>query len=333
MTATIDFSAPVPGADPATGTDTDAAAFATMIGRLNRLSVDKHFDAYVDVAWDDEAFALSVTDERLRLSGADPLATNDWVLAQSSETQSLIALYRYAACMKIGWHFENLLQRGLLILAFRTPNGAPEFRYLNHEIIEESQHSLMFQEFVNRSELPVRGMARSWRFIAEVLVPPIARRLPALFFLLVLGGEDPVDHLQKAMLREGIAHPLVERVMRIHVTEEARHLSFARQMLKRDVPDGPRAQRLLLTVLGPIVLGIMARMMLVPPADLCRHTGLPTAEVTKAYRTPAGQQLLSDSVGKTRKLWAELGLMPRWIRPLWKLMGMAELPRETDQAR
>ena len=328
MTATIDFPASRPPADRGAGTPAalDDEAFATMIGRLNRLSVDKHFDAYVDVPWDDEEFALSPTDERLRLPAIDPLSTSDWVRAQPAETRSLVALYRFAACMKIGWHFENLLQRGLLILAFRTPNGAPEFRYLNHEIIEESQHSLMFQELVNRSGLPVRGMARSWRFLAEVVVPPIARRLPGLFFLLVLGGEDPVDHLQKAMLREGIDHPLIERVMRIHVTEEARHLSFARQMLKRDVPDGPRAQRLLLTIAGPLVLGVMARMMLVPPADLCAHTGLPKAEVTKAFRTPQGKRLLADSVGKTRKLWAELGLMPRWIRPLWKLVGLAELP-------
>jgi len=326
MTVTIESSAPTDAPTGVVSAGDEADAFTTMIGRLNRLSVDKHFDAYVDVPWDDEAFALSVTDERLRLAAVDPLSTNEWVLAQTPEAQSLIALYRYAACMKIGWHFENLLQRGLLIRAFRTPNGAPEFRYLNHEIIEESQHSLMFQEFVNRSGLPVRGMARSWRILAEVVVPPIARRLPGLFFLLVLGGEDPVDHLQKAMLREGIGHPLVERVMRIHVTEEARHLSFARQLLKRDVPDGPRAQRLLLTIAGPLVLGIMARMMLVPPADLCAATGLPRAEVTASFRTPAGKALLSESVGKTRKLWTELGLMPRWTRPLWKLMGVAERP-------
>jgi hypothetical protein len=328
MTATIDFTGSDPHMTSGAGSPAaiDADAFDTMIGRLSRLSVDKHFDAYVDVPWDDPTFALSPTDERLRLPAIDPLSTNEWVLAQPPETQSLLALYRYAACMKIGWHFENLLQRGLLILAFRTPNGAPEFRYLNHEIIEESQHSLMFQEFVNRSGLPVRGMARSWRVLAEIVVPPIARRLPGLFFLLVLGGEDPVDHLQKSMLREGIGHPLVERVMRIHVTEEARHLSFARQMLKRDVPEGPRAQRLLLTIAGPLVLGIMARMMLVPPADLCAGTGLPKAEVTKAYRSAAGRRLLSESVSKTRKLWAELGLMPRWVRPLWKLMGIAELP-------
>ena len=131
--------------------------------------------------------------------------------------------------MKIGWHFENLLQRGLLHTPSRSPNGSPEFRYLHHEIIEESQHTLMFQEFVNRSGLPVRGMPWICRSSAELVVPP-RPPAPALFFVLVLGGEDPADHLQRQQLRGADAHPLVERIMRIHVTEEARHLSFARHI-------------------------------------------------------------------------------------------------------
>ena len=66
--------------------------------------------------------------------------------------------------------FENLLQRGLLSYAFRLPNGAPEYRYLHHEIIEESQHSLMFQELVNRSGLPVKGMPLGLRALASTRV-------------------------------------------------------------------------------------------------------------------------------------------------------------------
>ena len=72
--------------------------------------------------------------------------------------QQTIGLHRVCAAFKVGMQFENLLQRGLLAYACRLPNGAPEFRYVHHEIIEESQHSLMFQELVNRSGMPVKGM-------------------------------------------------------------------------------------------------------------------------------------------------------------------------------
>ena len=138
--------------------------------------------------------------------------------------------------MKTGWHFENLLQRGLLMWAMGLPNGSPEFRYVHHEIIEESQHTLMFQEFVNRSGLPVRGMPRWARVLAEVFVVRAARDAPATFFVIVLGGEDPADHIQREELRRGTPHPLVEQIIRIHVTEEARHISFARNYLRQAVP-------------------------------------------------------------------------------------------------
>ena len=67
-----------------------------------------------------------------------------------------------ASKMKIGLHFESILKRGLLEFASTLPNGAPEFRYAYHEVIEEAQHSLMFQEFVNRSGLR-RGRAAPGR--------------------------------------------------------------------------------------------------------------------------------------------------------------------------
>ena len=60
----------------------------------------------------------------------------------------------------------------------------------------------------------------------------------------MLGGEDPIDHVQRTTLRSGRElHPLLERIMRIHVTEEARHLSFARQYLRTNVPTLAGVQR------------------------------------------------------------------------------------------
>jgi hypothetical protein len=54
--------------------------------------------------------------------------------------------------------------------------------------------------------------------------------LAQLFVLFVLGGKDPIDYVQHLELRAGgRATPLLKRIMRIHVTGEARHhLSFAR---------------------------------------------------------------------------------------------------------
>ena len=298
--------------------------FAVMVGRLNKLSVERHFDAYADIDWDAPEFALDPTDARFELPAVDPLRHTDWYAGLSPTDRATIGCYRWAACMKTGWHFENLLQRGLLRHAFELGNGAPEFRYLHHEIIEESQHTLMFQEFVNRSGLPVKGMPWVLRRLAEWFVVPLSRVFPTLFFLFVLGGEDPVDHLQRRVLADPDTklHPLVERIMRIHTTEEARHLSFARHYMHRTVPQLGFFRRLHLALISPIVLGVMARLMLWPSYDLVRHFGVPGDVVRSSNRTPQGRQLLKDSVSKTRKLFQELGLITPVSKVLWKAAGL-----------
>jgi hypothetical protein len=301
-------------------------AFRSMVARLSRLSVDRHFDAYADVDWDGPGMQVDATDPRWSPLAVDPVADTDWYRALSPEAQARYGLYRVAAAMKVGWHFENLLQRGLLVWAFRLPNGAPEFRYVHHEIIEESQHTLMFQELVNRSGLPVRGMPRWARLAAEAAVPRAARWGPQAFFFMVLGGEDPVDHVQRVELQRGTPHPLVERIMRIHVTEEARHISFARNYLRHTVPRMNPLRRRLLAVGVPLIMGVMTRLMLVPPTDLRRHCRVPRSVVRRAQRSPEGRALLADSARKVRQLSRELGLMTRAGRATWRIVGLSGDP-------
>jgi len=266
-------------------------AFRNLVTRLCRQSVDRHFDAFADVEWYREL---------------------------SPERQAQIGLHRLAVMMRTGWEFENLLQRGLLTRAFRLPNGRPEFRYLHHEVIEESQHTMMFQELVNRTGLPIRGMSRPLRLAAEGLVLPLARVFPELFFLFVLGGEDPIDHVQRQRLRHGVSHPLAERIMRIHVTEEARHLSFARHFLKTSVPKMGRTRRLILTLAAPVLLGIMAETMLAPSATFAADTGVPRRVVRQAARSEASRVRSRDAVTKVRRLWRELGLLTPVSTSLWR---------------
>ncbi|MEZ5179257.1 MAG: diiron oxygenase [Acidimicrobiales bacterium] len=293
-----------------------------LVERLSRQSVAKGHDAYADIDWDHPDLAIGPDDPRCDLFACDPLAQTAWYRAQPPEVRSRIALHRLCAAFKVGMQFENLLQRGLLAHAFRLPNGAPEFRYLHHEVIEESQHSLMFQELVNRSGLPVKGMPWWLRTGAPLLVPVIQRLFPEQFFVLVLGGEDPVDHLQRRQLREGTTHPLVERIMRIHVAEEARHIAFARAYLKDLVPTLGRYRRLLLGVRTPIVLWIMAPLMVDPTNELHRVHGVPRSVLAEARRSPEAVQLRQDSVAKLRRLCRELGLVNPLSRWVWKRCGL-----------
>ncbi len=59
-------------------------------------------------------------------------------------------------------------------------------------------------------------------------MPEGASRMVDTFFMIVISAEEPGDYMQRVILRAGEqVHPLVGRIMAIHVAEESRHISFA----------------------------------------------------------------------------------------------------------
>lgn len=307
---------------------TDETQFRALVRRLSEQSVTKHYDAYADIPWDDPAFAIDPTDPRFVLDPvAHPLGATDWYRRQPPQLQARIGLHVVATSMKRGMEFENVLERGLLGYAFhRLGNGDPRFRYVYHEVAEETHHSMMFQEFVNRSGADPAPMGTGVR-MATARVVRLGHRFPALFFLFVLGGEDPIDQVQRSVLRSGgELHPLVETIMRHHVTEEARHISFARHHLKVEVPRLGRVRRARLAVATPVLLAIMADMMLAPPPDLRTRYGVPRRVLREATTSAAARRRKLDSVAKLRRLAGQLGLLTPRTTPLWRALGLWEAP-------
>jgi hypothetical protein len=296
-------------------------SFPALLAQLSRQSVDKHYDAYGDVAWDSEEMALDLSDPRLALPPFDGLAQTAWYQGQSTEVQARVGAHRVAAMMKTGWHFENLLQQGLLKYAFRLPNGSPQFRYVHHEIAEESQHTMMFQEFVDRTGLPVTGMPRAMVKVFEWGMSTITRFGPAAFFMAVLAGEEPVDYLQKRILRSETIHPLTERIMRIHVVEEARHVSYARGLVKELVPGLDRVRKFALSLTVPVTFGLLTPLMVSPPKQLTR-SGVPRSVLREARGSETNRALVRESAAKPKRLAEELGLMNAVSRRLWTRLGL-----------
>jgi len=300
-------------------------AWRCLIDKLNRQSVSRHFDAYVDVDWDGAEMALNPEDPRWELSDDDPLGATTWYQQLPAATRARLGCELVASKMKIGLIFESILKRGLLEFTATLPNGAPEFRYAYHEIIEEAQHSLMFQEFVNRTGFNAAGLHPIHDLACRRIIR-LGRRFPQLF-LFVLGGEDPIDYVQRRELRSGThLHPLLERIMRIHVTEEARHLSFARHYLKHTVPGLPRGRRIRLAIAAPVILGTMAQLMLRPSPQIVARYQIPRTVLAEAYsRNPRYRADTAASLAKVQSLCTKLGLTDRPYRALWRLMRL-EVP-------
>jgi hypothetical protein len=298
--------------------------FEALVRRLSHQSVVKHYDAYADIPWDEPEFVVDPDDSRWILPELDPLGSTAWYRSQPTAIQSRIGLFRFASAAKLGLEFENVLKRGLLEHAFfHLPDGDPTFRYLYHEVIEECHHGLMFQEFVNRTGMPIPGMPR-WMKRGTRHVVRLGRVFPELFFIFVLGGEDPIDHIQRETLRsDRELPPIIETIMRHHVTEEARHLSFARHYLKQEVPKLGFIRRQVLAIGAPIILGIMAALMIQPPRAMAREFAIPNEVLDEAYRgNPDLREATARSVRKVRQLCRELRLINPVSKVLWKRFGI-----------
>ncbi|MFD0687465.1 AurF N-oxygenase family protein [Actinomadura fibrosa] len=315
-------------------TDEQDAVYEKALRRLSKASVEKHWEPYADIPWDDPDSAIDPEDPRWILPKVDPLGSHPWYLAQPEDVQARIGLWRQANVCKVGMQFENVLKRGLLTYAYRLPNDSPEFRYVYHEMIEEGHHGMMFQEFVNRSGTPVEGMPWPVRLLGE-LTQPFSVFAPTLFFFFVLAGEEPIDHVQRRMLRDGSArHPILTRIMTIHVAEEARHISFAHRFLRRRVPRMPAPQRFVLSLAVPPTMKLGALFILTPPAAMGRRFQIPDEVLKHTYwAAEDSQRLISRAVSNVRELCSDIGLINPVSKQVWRALriwedspAMAELP-------
>ena len=294
---------------------------------LSEASVHHHFDAFRDIDWDHPDNAIDTDDDRWILPVEDVLGAHPWYRSLPRERQIAVGLYRQANICKVGLQFEQILISGLMQHAFSLPNGTPEFRYSTHEATEECHHTQMFQEFVNRSGLDVPGGPRTFRLVAPFL-PLAARPLKAAFFAGVLAGEEPIDHLQKTILRgSSPQHPLIQRIMQIHVAEEARHIGFAHMYLQNTVPRMSRRQRFLLSLAIPVVMRWLCDAILVPHKQMRDDMGIPDEVFHELWWDgPSSRKLLRDLFADVRALVDDLGLMnPTSIR-LWKALGIHGRP-------
>ncbi len=298
----------------------DDRPYVERLQTLSEGSVNRHFNPYQDIEWDDPQFEVFPNDRRWVLTNSDPIGRHPWYRAQPLEKQIAIGMWRQANVAKVGLHFESILIRGLMGYAFWLPNGSPEYRYCLHESVEECNHTLMFQEMVNHIGADVPGMPRMLKWVSP-LIPLFAVPTPLLFFFGVLAGEEPIDHLQKAILREGKElHPIMERVMAIHVAEEARHISFAHEYLRKRVPALRRRPRFLLSLAVPLTMRILCSAIVKPPKAFWREFDIPR-EVKKDifFKSPEARQMLSDVFGDVRMLCHDTGLMNPLARLVWKM--------------
>lgn len=297
-------------------------AFTVQTERLCRASMQRRWEAYRDIDWDNAALAIHADDPCWELPTWDPVGASDWYRDQPAGSRYAIGLFRVAALLKVGIEFEAILGQGLLRYATTLPNGHPAFRYIQHEVSEEAQHSMMFQEFINRAEVNVpRSPAQvqeRYRMFAD-----IGERSVGGLLLAVLVGEEAFDHIQRRLVAGGTAHPLLQRIVQIHVAEETRHLSFARAFLRDILPRLSTRDSQILRYLAPSMLEGMTTQVF-GPENLLGQLGecwdLPDEVRLDISRGDPAHELRRGCLRRVVSLCDELGLCDPRLAAQWSAL-------------
>ncbi len=107
--------------------------------------------------------------------------------------------------------------------------------------------------------------------------------------------------------------------MAIHVAEEARHISFAHEYLRKRVPRMRRRSRFWLSLYVPTVMRVLCQAIVVPPRSFFKEFDIPRSVRKELFfDAPDSRQTLRDMFGDVRNA------MPR--------RGVDEPPRAVDVA-
>ncbi len=300
-----------------TATMPDRGSSRATVDRLLKSAARQSYDPDVDLDWDaPEVEGLwAMQPERMSLYGTDL-----WERL-SDEQRKELSKHEVASIASVGLWFEIVLMQVLLKDVYRSDPTDPRTHFLLTEIAEECRHSTMFGRAIGAHGVPAYGPRPQIRRLAKIF-PVIARGAGAYASILI--GEEPVDRWQREQMNDERIQPLIRMVSRIHVVEEARHVTFAREELEKSVARIGRTERLFQQTVTAQAAFVMMRSLVHP--DVYSAVGIDPREGRRAalgnesYRQtiawmgekvmPYLQEQGMVGGGYNRKLWRESFLLP-----------------------
>jgi hypothetical protein len=278
--------------------------------RLLRSSLDHSYEPSIDIDWTapPAADGWGMPEHRVSLYG-----TELWDGLTDAQRRTL-SVHEVCSIARIGLWFEIILMQMLLRYAYDRDPRRRHVQYALTEIADECRHSIMFAKMTERYDVPDYAPRRVTHELGR-LFKTVAYG-PAMFAG-TLFVEEILDQFQREAMRDDSVQPLTRMVNKIHVTEEARHVRYAREELMRIMPRANAAERALARYLSSRVAFVVARNLV--HRDVYRSVGIdPVAGHRAAVANPHYQETLRWSARKLVPFLREQGIIGGPTEALWR---------------
>jgi len=281
-----------------------------LADRLLKSSARMSYDPEIEIDWAAPAVdgLYAMRPERMSLYGTrlwDDLDENQRIELSKHEVASIAS---------VGLWFELVLMDVLVRDAYRNDPRAQRTHYVLTELADECRHSTMFGKAIGAMGMPVYGPRGLPKRLGMVF--PLIARGPSVFAATLI-GEEPVDRWQREMMHDADIQPLVRMIMRIHVLEEARHVSFAREELARCNKKLPRHEREWHQFLTAQAAYVTMRSLVHP--DVYAAVGIDPAEGRRqALANPNYRATIAWMGEKVMPFLIEQGMVGKRHRKTWR---------------
>lgn len=279
--------------------------------RLLKSTANKFYDAEVDIDWDAPLADGKrwMPEHRVSLYG-----TKLW--GRLTEEQKVeLGRHEIVSILSFGIYAEGFLSTNLLRV-FGRGSMSDHSMYSIAEIGEESRHSIMFGKLIEKAGIePYLLPKGSLLFVKLGQFLPIG---PATFGATLL-IEEVLDRAQREAQNDVEIQPHLRQMMRIHVIEESRHITYAREEMVRRMRSTNRLNRalhrLILAVIANFSYPVLVNPKVYRSVGINPIRGIVTAMSSGSYKT--NMQFASEPM---IRFFADAGMCDGFVtKRLWRM--------------
>ncbi|MEU6824447.1 diiron oxygenase [Streptomyces atriruber] len=236
----------------------------------------------------------------------------------SEEQRFDLARHEAASLASLGIWFEIILMQLLVRHIYDKSVTSAHVRYALTEIADECRHSMMFARMIEKGGAPTYPVTRLNHNLARVL--KTVSTTPGSFACTLL-GEEILDWMQRLTFPDERVQTLVRGVTRIHVVEEARHVRYAREELRRQMVTAPGWER----QLTRLSCGEAARVFSIAfvNPEVYTNVGLDRREaVAQVKASGHRREVMQTGAKRLTDFLDDIGVMRGVGRRLWRSSGL-----------